>query len=107
MLPILFRVSIASQPGQRWSYSNVGYYLLGMIIEKVTGESYEAFLKHRIFEPLQMTETRRMDRKAIIPQRASGSTLGGQSPSQCQIHERDVGVFRGRTRFYSLRSRKS
>ena len=74
LLPLLFKAPIQSQPGERWSYSNVGYYLLGWIIEKVTGEPYEAFLKHGIFDPLQMTETRRMDRRDIIPNRASGYT---------------------------------
>lgn len=72
LLPLLFKTRIQSQPGEAWSYSNVGYYLLGWIIEKVAGEPYEAFLKHRIFDPLQMAETRRMDRRDIIPNRASG-----------------------------------
>jgi D-alanyl-D-alanine carboxypeptidase len=74
LLPILFKVPVLSPPGERWSYSNVGYYLLGLIIEKVTGEAYDRFLNRRIFEPLQMMETRRMDRRDIIPERASGYT---------------------------------
>ena len=74
LLPIIFKVPIQSQPGERWSYSNVGYYLLGWIIEQVTGEPYELILKHRIFDPLQMTETCRMNRRDIIPNRASGYT---------------------------------
>ncbi len=73
-LPILFRVPIQSEPGEKWSYSNLGYYLLGLIIEKVSGESYEDFLKRRVLEPLHMTETRRMSRMAIVPERASGYT---------------------------------
>ena len=74
LLPHLFKVPIPSQPGEKWSYSNIGYYLLGWIIEKVTGEPYATFLNHRIFEPLQMMETRRMSRRDIIPDRASGYT---------------------------------
>jgi D-alanyl-D-alanine carboxypeptidase len=74
LLPLLFKVPILSQPGERWSYSNVGYYLLGWIIEKVTGEPYGDFLKQRIFDPLGMVETRRMSRRDIIPERASGYT---------------------------------
>ena len=74
LLPILFRVPISFQPGEKFSYSNVGYYLLGMIIERASGEPYESFLKNRIFVPLGMTQTRRMSRRDIIPERASGYT---------------------------------
>nr|WP_315155352.1 serine hydrolase [uncultured Flavobacterium sp.] len=41
-------------PGTQWNYSNSGYWLLGFIIEKVTGKSYEMALKHYIFKPLKM-----------------------------------------------------
>ena len=78
LLPILFRVPIQSEPGERWSYSNLGYYLLGLIIEQVSGEPYEEFLKRRVLDPLHMTETRRMARRAIIQERASGYTWQNQ-----------------------------
>jgi CubicO group peptidase (beta-lactamase class C family) len=45
------------EPGERWSYSNSGYILLGYIIEQVSGQSYELFLQKNIFDPLQMTDT--------------------------------------------------
>lgn len=41
----------------KWSYSNTGYIMLGMIIEKVTGKSYEQNLKTRIFRPLGLKKT--------------------------------------------------
>ncbi|MEZ4769575.1 MAG: serine hydrolase [Caldilineales bacterium] len=41
----------------QWSYSNTGYILLGLIIEKATGKSYEDNLKERIFEPLGLEQT--------------------------------------------------
>lgn len=59
-------------PGERYSYDNTGFYLLGMLIETVTGEAYTDFLKRIIFEPLGMTHTRGNDYAAIIPQRAQG-----------------------------------
>ena len=46
--PLLFA------PGQGYSYSNVGYSLLGMIIEKVSGENYSDFLEKNIFNPARM-----------------------------------------------------
>lgn len=59
-------------PGEKWAYSNTGYFLLGMVIEKASGKSYGAFMKERIFTPLQMTATCVNDENDIIPNRASG-----------------------------------
>jgi CubicO group peptidase (beta-lactamase class C family) len=44
-------------PGDRFSYSNTGYLLVGLLVEKVSGQPYEHFLRQQIFEPLQMTNT--------------------------------------------------
>src|SRR4051812_1339464 len=44
-------------PGEKWKYSNSGYYLLGMVIEKVSGKSYAELLSERIFKPLGMAQT--------------------------------------------------
>ncbi|MHC1784640.1 MAG: serine hydrolase domain-containing protein [Anaerolineaceae bacterium] len=44
-------------PGEKFSFSNSGYYLLGTIIEKVSGQSYPVFLEKQIFVPLQMKNT--------------------------------------------------
>jgi CubicO group peptidase (beta-lactamase class C family) len=45
------------EPGEKWSYSNSGYIVLGYIIEQVSGQSYETFLRQNIFEPVQMNNT--------------------------------------------------
>ncbi len=45
------------QSGEKFSYSNSGYILLGAIIEQASGKSYEAFLKEHIFVPLQMVDS--------------------------------------------------
>ena len=44
-------------PGSRWSYSNTNYFLLGRVIEIVSGESYRDYLWHHIIAPLRMTST--------------------------------------------------
>jgi CubicO group peptidase (beta-lactamase class C family) len=44
-------------PGSRWAYSNVNYMLLAKIVERVSGESFAAFLRRRIFGPLEMNDT--------------------------------------------------
>jgi D-alanyl-D-alanine carboxypeptidase len=58
--------------GKAWAYSNVGYQLLGMVIEKVTGAPYHRYLDARIFKPLGMMATRDISEEDIIPNRASG-----------------------------------
>jgi CubicO group peptidase (beta-lactamase class C family) len=61
-----------SPPGERWSYSNTGYVLLGIIIENVTGKSYGQFFAERLFRPLGMSSTRRRSLTEIIANRADG-----------------------------------
>jgi D-alanyl-D-alanine carboxypeptidase len=64
-------------PGEKWQYNNTGYFLLGMLIEKVTGKTYGDFLDERIFKPLGMSQTRTNDLHAIIPNRAQGYEWNG------------------------------
>ena len=45
------------QPGERFNYSNCGYWVLGYIIEQVSGQSYEDFIQQAIFEPLDMHDS--------------------------------------------------
>jgi CubicO group peptidase (beta-lactamase class C family) len=63
------------QPGEKWSYSNSGYLLLGVLIHNVTGEFYGDFLERRIFQPLQMTSTRVISEADILPNRSAGYRL--------------------------------
>jgi CubicO group peptidase (beta-lactamase class C family) len=60
------------EPGESWSYCYFGYYLLGVIIERVSGKSYIEFLKDNIFDPLGMNNTDLDDYIEIIPNKASG-----------------------------------
>ena len=63
------------QPGEKWSYSNPGYVMLGIIIHKATGRFYGDLLREKIFEPLGMTTARIIDEADIIPNRAAGYRL--------------------------------
>jgi CubicO group peptidase (beta-lactamase class C family) len=63
-------------PGEAMIYNNSGYFLLGLIIEKASGMSYEEYLAQRIFAPLGMTSSRYCDQLAITPRRAHGYQLG-------------------------------
>jgi CubicO group peptidase (beta-lactamase class C family) len=53
------------EPGRGYGYSNAGYFILGLIIEKVTGKSYEEVLTEQILNPLAMTQTG-CDRKGLV-----------------------------------------
>ena len=59
-------------PGEKYAYSNTGYHLLGMIIRKVTGKSWDEFVRERILDPLGMNDTRVVSFSALITNRAAG-----------------------------------
>jgi CubicO group peptidase (beta-lactamase class C family) len=72
MISFVAEKQLDFSPGTKWAYSNTGYILLGMIVEKVSGQSYADFLKSNIFEPLRMTNSG-YDRAAdVVKERASG-----------------------------------
>lgn len=52
-----FHLPLDFTPGEKYSHSHVGYSLLGIIIENVSGMTYEEFLKDRFFDPLEMDQT--------------------------------------------------
>jgi D-alanyl-D-alanine carboxypeptidase len=64
--PLLFA------PGTRFEYDNSGYVLLGAIIEKTSGATYERFLKEKIFDPLGMSHTGDVRNETIFPGRVCG-----------------------------------
>ena len=59
-------------PGDQFKYNNSGYFLLGVIIEKVTGKKYEQVLRDEIFAPLAMNDTGYDWSAPLLPRRASG-----------------------------------
>jgi CubicO group peptidase (beta-lactamase class C family) len=67
------------EPGTKWAYNNSGYFLLGAIIERVTGKTYAEALQERIFTPLGMKASGYDLASPVIPKRASGyALLGGK-----------------------------
>ena len=64
-------------PGERWSYSNTGYLLLGALIHRVTGRFYGDLLRDSVFGPLAMHDSRVISEADIIPNRAAGYRLEG------------------------------
>ena len=64
-------------PGERFSYSNSGYALLGYILEQVTHQPYANFLEENIFAPLDMQDTGYDNNLEVLKERAHGFTIEG------------------------------
>jgi CubicO group peptidase (beta-lactamase class C family) len=62
-------------PGEKWSYCNAGYVILGVVIHRVTGKFWFEFEKERIFDPLGMNSIRLIGTDDVIPNRVSGYML--------------------------------
>jgi CubicO group peptidase (beta-lactamase class C family) len=74
-LKIVESIPLAFPPGTSWSYSNLGFLTLGILIHKVTGEFYGDFLQEHIFQPLDMQTTRIISESDIVPNRSAGYRL--------------------------------
>lgn len=64
------------EPGEALIYNNSAYFLLGLIIEEVTGGSYEDFVETRLFEPAGMADSRYCHKDELTPRRAKGYQPG-------------------------------
>ncbi len=74
-LKIIEGIPLAYPPGSSWSYSNLGYVTLGILIHKVTGQFYGDYLQEKIFRPLGMATARIINEADIIPNRSAGYRL--------------------------------
>jgi CubicO group peptidase (beta-lactamase class C family) len=60
------------EPGDKWEYSNLGYHLLGTIIEKVSGQAYLVYIRSNIFEAAGMTGAELYESHGSVPDMAIG-----------------------------------
>jgi CubicO group peptidase (beta-lactamase class C family) len=67
-----YAVPLRFTPGERYEYSNLGYFILAEVIHKVSGQPWGEFLSERVFTPLGMTATRVTTLADIVPNRARG-----------------------------------
>jgi len=86
-------------PGTRWSYSNSGYVVLGLVVAKISGQPFAQFLRERTFVPLRMTQTLAYEKgKSEVSRRAYGHSKEGdawketdQSPTSATLG--DGGIY--------------
>jgi CubicO group peptidase (beta-lactamase class C family) len=60
------------KPGTSWRYDNTAFYMAGMIIEKVTGQEYGAYVREHLFQPLGMSSATLGYAQTVLPHLASG-----------------------------------
>jgi CubicO group peptidase (beta-lactamase class C family) len=67
-----YPLPLSFQPGEKWLYSNVGYYVLAETITKVSGKPWDQFITDRLFAPAHMNSTRTTTVTDIVPHRSNG-----------------------------------
>jgi len=72
LVAIIAPDSLMFEPGSHFYYNNTGYFMLGMLIEQVSGKPYGAYLEEKLFAPNGLKSTIYCDTRRIIPHRAQG-----------------------------------
>lgn len=78
-LPLFADDPLAFESGSKWQYSNSGFVVLGLIIEKVSGQSYYEYVREHIFKPAGMMNTDHYEREKDTANLAIGYTKMGES----------------------------
>lgn len=93
---LVFRdVPLNVQPGELWAYTNLGYIVLGYLIEKISGETYAEFVQRNIFKPLAMNDSGMMSNVTIIPRRATGYWPGDDGIENAERPDPRIGFSAG------------
>jgi len=69
LIAVFAELPLDFEPGSRYSYSNSGYWLLGHILESVSGTPFRQLMRDLVFAPLGMRDARYLDDEAIVPRR--------------------------------------
>lgn len=81
-LPLFVNKKLAFAPGSDFLYSNSGYMVLGLIIEKMSGQNYFDYVKEYIYKPSKMINTDAYELDNAIPNLATGYTMSLEEPGQ-------------------------
>jgi len=83
------------QPGEQLAYTNLGYIVLGYLLERISGQTYEEFVQENIFKPLGMNDSGLMSFVSIIPRRASGYWPGSNGTENADRPDARMGFSSG------------
>jgi CubicO group peptidase (beta-lactamase class C family) len=83
------------QPGEEWAYTNLGYIVLGYLIERISGQTYDQFVRESIFKPLGMNDSGLMSFVSILPRRASGYWPGSDGLENADRPDARIGFSSG------------
>ena len=72
IIDLMRDVPMTFEPGTRWEYSNTNYFLLGLVLEKVSGKPYAEYMRERVFKPLGMDSTVVNSKGLALKNAASG-----------------------------------
>jgi CubicO group peptidase (beta-lactamase class C family) len=93
---LVFReVPLNFQPGEQWAYTNLGYMVLGYLLERISGQTYEEFVRQNIFKALGMNDSGLMSFITIIPRRASGYWPGNNGIENAERFDPRIGFSAG------------
>ena len=87
-LPLFVDKPLEFAPDSSRRYSNAGYVVLGLVIEKVSGMTYDEYVKTKIFAPLGMNDTAMYESDAVVPKRATNYTRGEDGTLRTNVHMR-------------------
>ncbi len=74
----MYNIPLIAQPGDKWLYSNAGYFILAELITRVSGTPWDTFITNKLFIPAGMTKTRTGTFAEIIPGRVAGYNYAKQ-----------------------------
>lgn len=86
-VPLFANDTLLSNPGTKYDYSASGFVILGLIIEKVSGNNYYDYVKENIFSPAEMTNTTELEIDSVVQNKASGYTIFSQEDSTPRKNE--------------------
>lgn len=79
-VPLFANDTLLSRPGKKYHYSASGFVILGLIIEKISGQNYYDYLKENIFKPAEMNNTTELEIDSVVKNKARGyTTFFGES----------------------------
>lgn len=76
-LPLFVNEPLQFEPGSQQRYSNAGYVVLGLLVERLSGEDYYGYVRRHVYEPAGMTRTAHFAVDSLPPNTAVGYTRGG------------------------------